>query len=210
MALLLDTDTDRWGPVDTVTFSIIPSCHGIMVEKSPSAGGACVVLTSRMEAVQQTVVTHAARLGVLGHFTSGLSFVLAAAADATAAVWHIFLVGYCFGELSDLVQHGHDLCSHCIRHHLCAVVDVGGLLFLDNRCLGNPVNVLPQFVAVVGLGCLICTFKVVLAGCAAAVLLVDFVVPDKPFKVGHCFVKIVFDVFGLLFPLCHLFLVKVV
>jgi hypothetical protein len=214
MALLLSADADGQWPVEAAAFSVIPSCCGIVVEKSPCAGGAHVVLIGRMESLQQTVATHVVWLGVLDHFTSGSSFVLAAtaAAVATAAatVWHIFLVGYCFGELGNQVRHGLDFCSHCIHHRLCAVVNVGGLLFLGAPCLGNPGNVLPQFAVTINLCCLICTFKVVLAGRAATVLLLDFVVPDKPFKVGHYFVEIVLDGFGLVFPLCHLFLVKVV
>jgi hypothetical protein len=162
--------------------------------------------------VQQTVATHGAWLVVLNLFTSGLSFVPAAATAviATTIVWRIFLAGDCCGELGDLVRHGLDLCGHCIHHHLCAVVDVGSLFFLGNRCLGSPGNVLPQFVTVVGLGCLIGTLKAVLASHAAAVLLVDCVVPDEAFKVGHCFVKTVLDGFRLVFPLCHLFFVKVI
>ncbi len=70
--------------------------------------------------------------------------------------------------------------------------------------------VLLQFVAAVSLGCLICTFKAVLASRAAAVVLVDFVVPDKPFKKSHPFVETILDGLGLVLPLCHLFFVKVI
>ena len=49
-----------------------------------------------------------------------------------------------------------------------------------------------------------------LSGGAAAVLFVDFVVPDESFKVCLCVVEIVSDGFRLVLSLCHLFLVKVV
>ncbi len=48
------------------------------------------------------------------------------------------------------------------------------------------------------------------AGCAAAVLHVDFVVTDKPFKVQLCFIKIVLDGDSLVFPLCRFIFVEVV
>jgi hypothetical protein len=146
-----------------------------------------------METVWQTVAAHGAGLDVLDIFTSALTFVPTTAAAATTptvtavAIWRIFLVGNSFGELGDTVQHDLDLCGHCIHHHFCAVMDVGGLFFLGDCCFGNPCNVLLQFVAVVGLGCLICTFVAVFASCATAVLHVDFLVPDEPFKVGHRF-----------------------
>jgi hypothetical protein len=141
--------------------------------------------------MQQTVATHGAWLVVVDLFTSGSSFVPAttaataaatAAAATAAAVWQNFLVGNHSGELGNLVRHGLDLCGHCIRHHLRAVVDVGSLFFLGNHCLRNPGNVLPQFGAAVGLGCLICTFKAVLAGRAATVLLVDLSSLTSPLK----------------------------
>jgi hypothetical protein len=88
--------------------------------------------------------------------------------------------------------------------------DVAGLFFLVHRCLHNADNVLAEFVAAIGLGCLICTFEVVLASSAATVLLVDYLVPDKSFEVYFCFVEVVLGSIGFVFPLCHLFLVKVV
>ncbi len=87
-------------------------------------------------------------------------------------------------------------------------MDVGGLLFMGDRCLGNPGNVLAQFVAAIGLGHLICTFVVVLANSTANVLLVDFVVLDEPFKIHLGFHKVILDGLGLVFPLCHLCLAK--
>ena len=52
MALLLDTDVDGWGPVDTAAFSIGPGgCH-IVVGLLPLASGACVVYAGWMVAVQ--------------------------------------------------------------------------------------------------------------------------------------------------------------
>ncbi len=139
-----------------------------------------MVHAGRMETVQQTVAIHGAQLVILELFTSGLSFAPADAAAAAAVtvaaiaavwpVWCILLLGDCSGELGNLVRHGLDLCGHSIRHHLCAVVDVGGLFFLGNCCLGNPGNLLPQFIAAVGLGCLICTFKAVLADHATVLM----------------------------------------
>jgi hypothetical protein len=60
-----------------------------------------------------------------------------------------------------------------------------------------------QFVSGISFGCLIRTFEAVLAGCAAAVLRIYFVVSDEPFKVQFGLVKIVLDCDGLVFPLCH-------
>ncbi len=54
------------------------------------------------------------------------------------------------------------------------------------------------------------TVEVVLAGCAAAVLRIDFVVFYEPFKIQLGFVKIVLDCDVLVFPLCHFFFVEVV
>ncbi len=82
--------------------------------------------------------------------------------------------------------------------------------FLFNCYLCNSGYVLAKFIAAIGLGCLVCTFEAVLAGGAAAVLFVDFVVPDESFEVCLCIVEIIFDGFRLVLPLCHLFLVKVV
>jgi hypothetical protein len=112
--------------------------------------------------------------------------------------------------LSNLVRHGLDLRCHCVGGCFCAVLDVGGLLFLGNRCLRDSRDVLLQFVSGVSFSYLIRTFEVVLAGCAAAVLPVDFVVPDEPFEVQLCFVKIILDGDGLVFSLCHFFFVEVV
>ncbi len=84
------------------------------------------------------------------------------------------------------------------------------MLFLFNCCLCNSSYVLAKFIAAIGLGCLVCTYKVVLAGGAAAVLFVDFIVSDESLEVCLCVVEIVFDGFRLVLPLCHLFLVKVV
>jgi hypothetical protein len=81
---------------------------------------------------------------------------------------------------------------------------------LCNCCLCNSGYVLAKFIAAIGIGCLVCTFEVVLAGCAAAVLFVDFVVLDKSFEVCLRVVEFVFDGFRLVLQLCHLFLVKVV
>jgi hypothetical protein len=84
------------------------------------------------------------------------------------------------------------------------------LLLLFTCYLCNIGYVLAKFIATIGLGCLVCTFEIVLVGGATAVLFVDFVVPDKSFKVCLCIVEIVFDGFRLVLPLWHLFLVKVV
>ena len=77
-------------------------------------------------------------------------------------------------------------------------------------CLCNAGNVLAKFVAAIGLDCLICTLKVVLAGCAATVLFVYFVVPDESFEVSFHFVEVVLGGLRFVFPLCHLFFVKMV
>ena len=62
-----------------------------------------------------------------------------------------FLFAIAF-ELGDPVQHGLNLCSHCVCQRLHAGRYVGGLLFLVNCCLCNSGNKLVQFVAVIGLG----------------------------------------------------------
>ena len=85
-----------------------------------------------------------------------------------------------------------------------------GLLFLGNCCLCDSGNILLQFISGISFSCLTCTFEVVLAGCAAAVLRIYFVVFDKPFEVQFGFVKIVLDSDGLVLPLCHLLFVEVV
>ncbi len=213
MALLLDADADGWWPVDAAAFPVVPRCRNVMVRLFPQAGGTCVVLAGWMESVQRTVATHAEWIGVLDHVLLCLpSFTLAAAAAAAASVavcWVLF-VGHCFGELRNLVQHDLDLSGHCIGRCLCAVTDVGGLFFLGNCCLRNPGYVLAQFVATVGFGRLICTFKFVLASCATAVLHVDFVILEESFKVHLCFVEVILDCNCFVFPLRHLFLVEVV
>ncbi len=114
--------------------------------------------------MQRTVAAYAARFGVLDHVSLRLpSFMQATAA---AAVSWVHFVGHCFGELRNLVQLDLDLSGHCIGRCLHAVTDVGGLFFLGNHCLHNPSYVLMQFIAAMGFGRLICTFKFVLAGCA--------------------------------------------
>jgi hypothetical protein len=62
-------------------------------------------------------------------------------------------------------------------------MDVGSLLFLFNCCLCNSSCVLVKFITAIGLGCLVRTLEFVVAGGAAAVLIVDFKVPDESFKV---------------------------
>jgi hypothetical protein len=56
------------------------------------------------------------------------------------------------------------------------------VLFLFNCSLYNSGYVLAKFIAAIGLGCLVCTFEVVLAGGATAVLFVDFVAWTSPSK----------------------------
>ena len=123
------------------------------------------------------------------------------AATTTAAVWCVFFVGHHFGELRDLVRHGLDLRCHCVGGCFRAVLDVGGLLFLGNRCLCNSGDVLSQFISGISFGCLIHAFEVVLVGGAVAVLSIDFVVFYEPFKIQRCFVKIILDCDALVFPL---------
>ncbi len=55
----------------------------------------------------------------------------------------------------------------------------------SNCCLCNSGYVLVEFLAMIGLGCLVCTFEVVLASGTATVLFVDFVVPDESFEVCY-------------------------
>jgi hypothetical protein len=74
MALLLDTGVDGWWPVDAAAFSISPGGHHIVVGLLPLAGGAYVVHAGWMVTVQQTVATHASRLGVLDYVVFGSSF----------------------------------------------------------------------------------------------------------------------------------------
>jgi hypothetical protein len=187
MALLLDTDTDGWWPVDTAAFSIGPGGRHIMVGLLPLAGGACVVHAGWMVAVQATVATHALQFGVLDCVEFGPSFSSPAAAAAAAAasaiaaasaaaVGYVLRVGHHSCECGNLVGQGLDLCSHCVCRRLCAVADVGCLFFLGNCYLRNPSNVLAQFIAAVGVGCLVCAFIVVFADCPATVLLIDLIV----------------------------------
>jgi hypothetical protein len=168
MALLLNADMDGRWPVDAAAFPVVPCCRNVMVRLFPQAGGTCVVLAGLMESVLRTVATHAARFGVLDHVLLRFPSSMQAAADAAfVAVCWVLYVGRCFGELRNLVRHDLDLSGHCIGQCLCAIMDVGGLFFLGNRCLRNPGYVLAQLVVAMGFGRLICTFKFVLAGCAA-------------------------------------------
>ena len=77
-------------------------------------------------------------------------------------------------------------------------------------CLRNTGDVHLQFISGVSVGCLICAFEVVLAGGAIAVLRIDFVVFDEPFKIQLGFVKIILDCDDLVFSLCHFLFVEVV
>jgi hypothetical protein len=49
---------------------------------------------------------------------------------------------------------------------------------VGNCCLRDSCDVFSQFVSGIGFSCLICAFEVVLVGCAAAVLRINFVVLD--------------------------------
>jgi hypothetical protein len=219
VALLLNTDADGWWPVDSATFSIGPGGRHIVVGLLLLAGGACVVHTSWMVAVRQTVATHASWFGVLDCFVFGLSFssataaaaaASAAAATSAATVGYVLLVGHRSCECGNLVGQGFDLCDHCVCQRLHAVADVGCLFFLGNCCLRNPSNVLAQFIAAAGVGCLVCAFVVVFANCPTAVLLLDLIIFDEPFKIRLCFAKNVLVSFRLVFSLCHLFFFEVV
>jgi hypothetical protein len=99
------------------------------------------------------------------------AFASTTASVSTTAVGYVLLVGHRSCECGDLVGQGLDLCGRCVCRCLRAVADVGCLFFLGNCCLQNPSNILAQFIATVGIGCLVCAFVVVFANCPAAVLL---------------------------------------
>ncbi len=150
-------------------------------------------------------------VGVLDCIAFGLSFssTADAAAASAATVGCVLLVDHRSCECGNLVGQGLDLCDHCVCQCLCAVADVACLFSLGNCCLRDPSNVLAQFIAAVGTGCLVCAFVVVFATCPAAVLLVDLIVFDEPFKIRLSFAKIVLVGFRLVFLLCHLFFVGI-
>ena len=193
MVLLLNADLDGWWPVDAASFPVGPHCFNVMVWPFPLTGGACVVHTGWMESVRRAVAAHTLWFVVLDcHVPFSMSSSAAAAAAATATataaaatatVGHVLFVGHRSGELGDLVQHDLDLRNHCIRICFRAVLDVGCLFFLGDCCLGYTGNVFAQFVTGIGFGCLVGTVKVVLAGRAAAVLCIDFIVFVKTSEV---------------------------
>jgi hypothetical protein len=78
-------------------------------------------------------------------------------------------------------------------------------------CNGGACNLLDVFanlVTYVSYG--ICTLIACFAGCSTAVICLGFEVLDKGFKVSLCFVVVVLDEDGLVFPHHHFSFIKIV